>query len=319
MYQYSLSIRNIYNVATGQFIKILLTLACVCWMQIAWSQNLATADSLYLSGQWQKAITAYRELEKSNTSLSDLSKFNLGVSLQQIGENQAALDIYKKLIAQEKKPAFLASIYVNMALIHATTEKWEDVYKNLEAAVTAGFSNLGQLMGFPEFKSIHNDQRFAAIKERVQQNLFPCLKDPKYAQFDFWVGEWNVVKTGTSFPAGTSKILKVAGGCAIEENWQAVKGAIGKSLNYIDPVTQKWEQTYIGSFGGPVQRYINGEYKDGAMVFLTEYTQNGVATVGRFSFHNQGPNQVRQHYETSSDGGKTWTTSYDLTYIRTNK
>src|SRR5204863_3073344 len=33
-------------------------------------------------------------------------------------------------------------------------------------------------------------------------------------------------------------------------------------------------------------------------------------------FYNLGPDKVRQHGETSSDNGKTWTTSFDLEYRR---
>lgn len=36
----------------------------------------------------------------------------------------------------------------------------------------------------------------------------------------------------------------------------------------------------------------------------------------RMTFFNQGPDQVRQLGEQSVDGGKTWTTSYDLVYRR---
>jgi len=34
------------------------------------------------------------------------------------------------------------------------------------------------------------------------------------------------------------------------------------------------------------------------------------------TFFNQGKDQVRQLGQTSSDNGKTWTVTYDLTYIR---
>ena len=39
----------------------------------------------------------------------------------------------------------------------------------------------------------------------------------------------------------------------------------------------------------------------------------------RMTFFNQGPNQVRQLGQISTDGGQTWGVSYDLTYIRKNK
>jgi hypothetical protein len=43
--------------------------------------------------------------------------------------------------------------------------------------------------------------------------------------------------------------------------------------------------------------------------------QGGKQT-GRFIFFNEGPDQVRQFNEVSSDGGKTWTTLYDFVYKR---
>ena len=39
----------------------------------------------------------------------------------------------------------------------------------------------------------------------------------------------------------------------------------------------------------------------------------------RMTFFNQGPNQVRQLGHISTDGGKTWTVTFDLTYVRKNK
>jgi len=39
----------------------------------------------------------------------------------------------------------------------------------------------------------------------------------------------------------------------------------------------------------------------------------------RMTFFNQGPNQVRQLGHVSTDGGKTWTVSFDLTYVRKPK
>ena len=90
-------------------------------------------------------------------------------------------------------------------------------------------------------------------------------------------------------------------------------------MNFIDPKTNKWEQVWVGSNGGgnQVGRFVNGEYKDGVMRFDFETTdaQNN-KLLGRFSFFNQGPEQVRQLNETSADGGKTWTIVYDFTYKR---
>lgn len=45
-----------------------------------------------------------------------------------------------------------------------------------------------------------------------------------------------------------------------------------------------------------------------------EADQFGTTNRIRMTFFNQGPDQVRQLGQVSSDGGKTWAISYDLTY-----
>jgi hypothetical protein len=85
----------------------------------------------------------------------------------------------------------------------------------------------------------------------------------------------------------------------------------------VDPVSNKWKQSWAGSYVNGRQEFTNGEYKDSAMRFVFEMTgPQGNKIIGRFIFYNQGPNQVRQFNETSGDGGKTWATTYDFTYVR---
>ncbi len=108
------------------------------------------------------------------------------------------------------------------------------------------------------------------------------------------------------------------------ENWTAVGDPPhnGKSMNFVDPETNKWIQVWVGSSGINnlnITRFYDGEYKDGAMRFVFDRTVQGQKMIGRFIFYNEGPNQVRQFNEQSMDGGKTWTTSYDFTYKRVEK
>jgi hypothetical protein len=63
--------------------------------------------------------------------------------------------------------------------------------------------------------------------------------------------------------------------------------------------------------------FLNGEYRDGAMRFEYETTDNqGNTTLTHFHFYNEGPNEVRQLHKTSPDDGKTWNVTYDFTYKR---
>lgn len=192
--------------------------------------------------------------------------------------------------------------------------------QHLQQAVAAGYRNLSQLDTAAHFSSIKNTAEFRAVIAKAEVNAFPCKANAHKREFDFWVGEWDVYVTGTNTKAGHSLVQKASGDCMILENWTAL-GQVpnnGKSMNYVDTQTNKWEQLWIGSDGGPnyVIRFYDGEYKDSVMQFVFEATTPQGKQTGRFRFFNQGPDQVRQLSETSADGGKTWNSNYDFTYKR---
>jgi hypothetical protein len=157
-----------------------------------------------------------------------------------------------------------------------------------------------------------------AVEKIDSTKAFPCTIDPKQRMFDFWIGEWEAYVTGTNRLAGHSVIQSVSGGCMILENWTSARAPYnGKSMNFIDAATGKWQQVWVGSEGGGQHVFVNGEYRDSAMRFdFGQMGANGKKQKGRFIFFNQGPDQVRQLNETSDDGGKTWVVAYDLTYKR---
>ena len=144
----------------------------------------------------------------------------------------------------------------------------------------------------------------------------PCSAEPRTHDFDFWIGDWNVYPTGGKTLVGYSSVQSISGDCAILENWTSSKGQTGKSINYYDPSTSKWEQDWVGS-GGGVQHYLNGEYKDGAMNFTYETVDaKGQKVTGNFRFYHIGKDTVRQYQDVNNADGKTVTVSYDLTYVR---
>jgi hypothetical protein len=133
--------------------------------------------------------------------------------------------------------------------------------------------------------------------------------------FDFWIGEWEVHAARGGL-AGSSVIEKVSGGCALLENWTSQGPGNGKSLNFYNPAAGHWQQTWIGSAGGPVE-FRDGVLQDSTMRFIARTTgPQGEPVLSRLSFTRLGPNRVRQHAESSGDGGATWTTSYDFHYLR---
>jgi hypothetical protein len=151
----------------------------------------------------------------------------------------------------------------------------------------------------------------------VAQKAVSCMDIPQARQFDFWIGDWEAFVTGSDKLAGFSKIEMASGGCMILENWTSVgQPYSGKSMNFIDPVTMKWKQVWVGSNGLNVNEFLNGVYVDGAMRFeFDEKTSTGQIQKVKFHFYNISASEVRQLHQTSLDGN-VWTTTYDFTYKR---
>jgi hypothetical protein len=151
------------------------------------------------------------------------------------------------------------------------------------------------------------------------QAAAPC-EGPEYRALDFWVGEWDVTgaKQPPGTPAGKSRIERVEGGCAVQETYETARGYSGRSLNIYDRERKRWEQFYVDN-GGSLHHYV-GQARDGNVYFEAEGVRLGpppapLARV-RMTFFNQGPGQVRQLLEQSTDGGKTWTVAFDGAYRR---
>ena len=63
-----------------------------------------------------------------------------------------------------------------------------------------------------------------------------------------------------------------------------------------------------------ITHYTGSFHDDGNLYY--EADQFGTSNKVRMTFFNQGANQVRQLGQLSTDGGKTWAVTYDLTYVR---
>ena len=151
----------------------------------------------------------------------------------------------------------------------------------------------------------------------AQQAPAPCLSSANARHFDFWIGEWNVSPANATIVVGHSVIQKVAGGCALLENWTATNGTEGKSLNTYNAAVGQWEQFWVGQ-DGAVTEYRESHWRGDTLVFLAHGTMpQGAATLQRLSFFPIDASTVRQLGESSADDGKTWAAQYDLYYHRT--
>jgi hypothetical protein len=137
-------------------------------------------------------------------------------------------------------------------------------------------------------------------------------KAPEHRQFDFWVGNWDVTNPAGK-PAGRNRIEPILGGCALRETWTSAGGSHGTSYNAWDRQRRRWHQTWVDDDGLVLR--LEGGLADGKMVLEGEtLDSSGSGALNRITWQETGPGAVRQLWEVSSDGRKTWRVVFDGRY-----
>ena len=272
------------------------------------------ANSAYQEKDWPKAALLYDQLAHAQHE-SYRSWYRLGVCLQRTGQHQKALEAFEKAQA---KGAPVSIVGYDMAATYASMGQPDKSLEQLTAAVKQGYAQPDQMSTDPDLQSIRSDARFAALLEQARHNQTPCDYTAENRQFDFWVGDWDVVATQDRSKAGMSHIERVIGDCVIWENWTSLgnSGYTGKSYNIYNSNLKRWEQFWVDNTGGMIHFY--GGFKDKVMDFYTDEIPqlDGTKLKRHLQFFNLGSDKVRQFSQGSTDGGKTWTVEYDLTYNR---
>lgn len=154
-----------------------------------------------------------------------------------------------------------------------------------------------------------------AFAENAPSPTPPSCATPEYRQFDFWQGDWDV-RDPSGKIVGRNRIVAVQGGCALQENWAGASGHSGTSLNIYDTDRKRWHQTWVDSNGGLLQ--LDGGIVDGAMVMRGETASDTPTktSLQRITWTPQRDGRVRQLWESSSDGGRTWNVVFDGMYSK---
>jgi hypothetical protein len=139
----------------------------------------------------------------------------------------------------------------------------------------------------------------------------PACTAAEFRQFDFWLGKWKVRDTQGK-QVGTSEISGVSEGCAIREQWTSASGQGGTSINYYEATEQKWHQDWVGGDGTIL--HLRGNLRDGAMVLSGESKGARGTIINRITWTPLPDGKVKQHWETSTNTGKSWTTSFTGIY-----
>jgi hypothetical protein len=271
--------------------------------------RLQKADSLFLAREFKGAASLYGALAKSGP-LDPRSRYRYGMSLANTGDFADAATLLDQA-AVNGNPVVL----YNAGSVHARLGHADTAFAYLNMSVAKGFSNLQILSADSNFAVLRADQRYRDVEKRMRDAFTPCAGNAESHKFDFWVGEWTVTNVAGQ-PAGSSSVEKILSDCVVFENWTDSQGGHGKSLNAFNRTLKQWQQFWTDQYGS-VTEYRESEWVGPSLQYTARQTNaQGAPVMLRMTFTPIDANTVRQHGENSNDGGKTWTTGYDLTYHR---
>jgi tetratricopeptide (TPR) repeat protein len=267
------------------------------------------ADKAYAASDWVTAEAGYEAIAARSPEDAQVW-FRLGRSRYELGEHETAAAAFARADGLGFAPPFTR---YELARARAGTGDGAAAVDMLRQAAEAGYANPSGLDD-EVFARIRTRPEFEEITERVEQNAVPCEHDPRYRQFDFWLGTWDVYGPG-GMKAGTNRIEKDLGGCLLVENWTSASGGTGRSLNYYDPALDRWRQVWVDAQGGNI--LSEGGLRDGGMYFEgANVSRDGSSERFRMTFTPSPDGSVRQFIEQSRDGGETWYVWFDGRYVR---
>ena len=308
-----------------QTILLLAVLACMSRVTNGQSSNiggpppavdLQRAAEAFARRDWAEARAAYDAIASRYPNHA-LSRFRLGVAQLELSNLE---DAERNLRNGERLGMPAGQSAYRLSQLFAMRRNVDSAFVELRRAANNGFAVSPQsLEADPHFVSLHGPPRWKVTLDAFDAVVFPCRHDPRFREFDFWLGDWDVRPTGQPAvgPPARNTITLDDGDCVVTEHWSSPSGSVGQSFNIFDRSYGAWRQTWVDNIGG--QHDYRGRLVDGNMVFegdtpLPNGQSGRVPT--RLTFFRLGPDSVRQYSEMSTDSGHTWQPSYDLTYVR---
>jgi len=271
-------------------------------------EGLAAANQAFEKKEWDRAAELYGAVVQSHPDQAS-SWARLGRSLLAAGRAREALPALQKA---EQLGFYPPLMQYQRALAHAHLGEKEAALALLRPLLSQEF---GPPPGFPAVDAdpaVASDARFKELAVKFAALSAPCTQPGSpWRQFDFWVGSWDVYDRAGN-RVGQSRIERILGDCVVLENWKGT--GEGKSWNTWNAARKRWEQSWVDSSATPV--FFTGQLEQGVMVYHSDQPQpDGKPYQRRLTFTPLPGHRVRQFSQGTEDGGKTWSTEYDLIYV----
>jgi tetratricopeptide (TPR) repeat protein len=258
------------------------------------------ANALFQAGEWQQSVDAYQALSRAEPSEARYW-LRLGGSYHKLAEYDLAIAAFQSALENRSADLPAPQTLLYLARAQAAAGNEEGAVASIVAVADTGAKPYLATKSSVEFAGMASNANYQAALELLQ----PCTSE-QHRAFDFWIGEWDVTTPASTTWLASSSITVANNGCSIHESYRTPSGLAGMSINFYDAGRKLWHQSWIDNQGAPI--YLEGNLVDGAMV-LTDATS-------RVTWSWQPDGQVRQHWESTTDEGKTWSTAFDGYYRR---
>jgi hypothetical protein len=277
---------------------------------ISAAARLVRADTEFQQKAWQAAADDYRVVVRDDPA-SGMGWFRLGVSLDQIGHDDEALEAYghaSQLGFQKPR------VEVGSARILTRTGRAKDALEHMRTALDLG-APLSVFSSDPAFAPLRSLAEYAAIAAKAEEARFPCRA---VHTFDFWVGEFDSKPWDQPDAPSRGQLhnTREYDGCVIVERWTAAGGAgAGTSMSFYDANRNVWRMIWNDDENS--SNDFAGSYHDGAMRFEGWVLDaNGKRLLASNVLQDVSPDVIRHIYSTSADNGKTWVVLSDGRFVR---
>lgn len=144
--------------------------------------------------------------------------------------------------------------------------------------------------------------------------IAPACAAPAYRAFDFWLGTWDVRDTSGTV-VGHNVITRTDRGCGLTEDYRGQRNYTGRSINAYDASRERWHQTW-SDVSGTLLLLDGVSPRPGVMILEGPRRDQQGPLTDRITWTLQPNGKVRQLWEASRDGGRTWSVVFDGMYER---
>lgn len=262
----------------------------------------ADADAAYQSKQYERAAALYADLVKAEPANAQ-AWYRLGVSDTALGKRDEA----RTALTRSLQLGFDAmSVHYRLAAVAAAGGDASGTVNELRSGLAARPFGPENYADDPAFAGVAKAPQFIAFVDEQNRKFHPCRYGDIYHALDFWIGDWVVSAQGGR--AGTSHVEAAMDGCAILETWTGTYGDTGRSISSYDAARKVWVQHYVS--GRAATTDYDGRIAGESVVF----TAKTAGALQRMTYTKLDGGKVRQRFDVSKDGGKTWSPPNDLIY-----